>query len=63
MAVDCIPQVAVEFYDKLKSVMAGFDQTHASTNGDTVLLKAVDEQLRLSAQVAGCLGLKDLGNV
>ena len=55
MATDCIPQVTFEFYDKLKPVVARFDQTHASTDGDVVFLKALDDRLRLTDQLAGCL--------
>ena len=39
MATDCIAQVTFEFHDKLKPVVARFDQTHASTDGGAVLLK------------------------
>jgi hypothetical protein len=55
MATDCISQVTFEFYDKLKPVVARFDQGHASTDGGTVLIKAVDTQLRLTDQLAACL--------
>ncbi|MGH7256404.1 MAG: IS1380 family transposase, partial [Nitrospirales bacterium] len=55
MATDCIPHVTFEFYGNVKPVVARFDQTHASTDGGTVLLKAVDEQLRLTQQVAACV--------
>jgi len=52
MATDCIPQVTFEFYDKLKPVVARFDQVQASTDGGAVLLKAVDDRLRLTSQLA-----------
>jgi hypothetical protein len=39
MATDCIPQVTLEFYDPLKSVVARFDQSHASTDGGVVCSK------------------------
>lgn len=55
MATDCIPQVTFGFYDKLKSVVARFDQSHASTDGGALLLKAVDDRLRLTDQLAACL--------
>jgi hypothetical protein len=55
MATDCIPQVTFEFYDKLKPVVARFDQAQASTDGGLVLLKALDDRLRLTEQLAGCL--------
>lgn len=56
MATDCIPQVTFEFYDPLKSVVARFDQSHASTDGGVVLLKALDDRLHLTDQLAACLG-------
>lgn len=55
MATDCIPQVTFEFYDKLKPVVARFDQAQASTDGGLVLLKALDDRLRVTEQLAGCL--------
>jgi Transposase DDE domain group 1 len=55
MATDCIPQVTFEFYDKLKPVVARFDQAQASTDGGAVLLKAVDDRLRLTEQLAAGL--------
>ena len=55
MATDCIPQVTFKFYDHLKPVVARFDQAQASTDGGAVLLKALDEHLQLTAQLAGCL--------
>lgn len=60
MATDCIPQVPFEFYDKLKPVVARFDQTQASTDGGVVLLKALDDRLHLTDQLAG--GLSDRRN-
>jgi hypothetical protein len=55
MATDCIPQVTFEFYDKLKPVVARFDQAQASTDGGVVLLKALDDRLRVTDQLAACL--------
>ena len=55
MATDCIPQVTFEFYDKLKPVVAQFDQSHASTDGGAVLLKAVDDRLHMTDQLAAYL--------
>ncbi len=55
MATDCIPQVTFEFYDNVKPVVARFDQAQASTDGGAVLLKAVDDRLRLTDQLAACL--------
>jgi hypothetical protein len=55
MATACISQVTFEFHDKLKPVVARFDQAQASTDGGAVLLKALDDQLQLTDQLAGCL--------
>lgn len=55
MATDCIPQVTFEFYDKLKPVVARFDQAQASTDGGIVLLKALDDRLHVTDQLAACL--------
>ena len=55
MATDCIPQVTFKFYDHLKPVIARFDQAQASTDGGAVLLRALDEHLQLTDQLAGCL--------
>lgn len=44
-----------EFYDTLKPVVARFDQTQASTDGGVVWLKAVDDRLRVTDQLAACL--------
>jgi hypothetical protein len=55
MATACIPQVTFEFYDKLKPVVARFDQAQASTDGGVVLLKALDDRLRVTDQLAACL--------
>jgi hypothetical protein len=55
MATACISQVTFEFHDKLKSVVARFDQAQASTDGGAVLLKALDEQLQLTERMASCL--------
>lgn len=55
MATDCIPQVTFEFYDNLKPVVARFDQAHASTDGGVLLLKALDDRLRLTDQLAACV--------
>jgi hypothetical protein len=38
-----------------KPVLAAFDQVHSSSDGGGLLLKAVDEQLGLSAKLTGCL--------
>jgi len=55
MATACISQVTFEFHDKVKPVVARFDQAHASTDGGVVLIKALDDQLRVTEQLAGCL--------
>lgn len=55
MATDCIPQLTFDFQDPRKPVVARFDQPHASTDGGTVLLKAVDARLQLTERLAGCL--------
>lgn len=54
-AIPPIPQVTFEFYDKLKAVVARFDQAQASTDGGVVLLKAVDDRLHLTDQLVSCL--------
>jgi len=38
-----------------KPIVAAFDQAHSSGDGGALLLKAVDERLGLSAQLAACL--------
>ena len=55
MATDGIPQVTFAFHDNLTPVVARFDQAQASTDGGLVLLKALDDRLRLTEQLAGCL--------
>ncbi|MDH5499118.1 MAG: IS1380 family transposase [Nitrospira sp.] len=55
MATDCIPQLTFAFQEKLRPVVARFDQAHASTDGGVVLLKAVDDRLRMTDQLADCL--------
>jgi hypothetical protein len=52
MATDCIPQLSFKFD---KRVVAKFDAEHASSDGGAVLLKAIDDQLGVTATVAGCL--------
>ena len=56
MATACIPQVTFEFYEKLNPVVARFDKAQASTDGCAVLLKALDERLRLTDRLAACCG-------
>jgi hypothetical protein len=57
MATDCIPQLTCTFQENRRPVVARFDQAHASSDGGTVLLTAVDAHLRLTDQVAA--GLAD----
>jgi Transposase DDE domain group 1 len=52
MATDCITQITFGF-DKL--VVAKFDAKHSSSDGGAVLLKALDQQLGVTAAVASCL--------
>ena len=47
---------SVLFPDLLaKPVVARFDQTHGSSDGGAILLKAADRRLRLSERLAACL--------
>ena len=55
MATDCIPQLAFTFQGFRQPVVARFDTPHGSSDGGAVLLKAIDEQLGLSARLAACL--------
>ena len=55
MATDCMPQVTFEFQGLRQPVVARFDQTHASSDGGAVLLKAVDERLGLRQRLAASL--------
>lgn len=55
MATDCIPQLTFTFQEKQRPVVARFDQSHASTDGGTVLLSALDAQLGLTDRLAACL--------
>jgi len=57
MATDCIPQVTFEFQGLRQPVVARFDQAHASSDGGAILLKALDERLGLTRQLAA--GLTD----
>ena len=52
MATDCIPQLSFKFD---KRVVVKFDAAYASSDGGAVLLKAIDDQLGVTATVAGCL--------
>lgn len=55
MATACIPQMAFTFQEFRQPVVARFDTPHGSSDGGAVLLKAIDEQLGLSARLAACL--------
>ena len=55
MATDCISQLTLKFQQKMKPVVACFDTEHASTDGGALLLKALDERLALTENVAACL--------
>ncbi|MGH7752230.1 MAG: IS1380 family transposase, partial [Gemmatimonadales bacterium] len=55
MATECIPQLTFEFQKNRRPVVVRFDQAHASTDGGAVLLTALDTQLQLTDQLAGCL--------
>jgi len=55
MATDCITQTTFRFQQNSKPVLARFDMAHASSDGGAVLLKAIDAQLRLTAQLADAL--------
>ena len=55
MATDCIPQLLLKFHQKMKPVVARFDAEHASTDGGALLLKALDERLALTEDLAACL--------
>jgi hypothetical protein len=55
MATACIPQITFGFEPKGKSIVAAFDQPHASSDGGAVLLKSLDTQMQLTKQLASCL--------
>src|SRR5712692_5604999 len=57
MATDCIPQVTFDFQGLRQPVVVRFDQAHASSDGGAVLLKAIDQRLGLTQQLAA--GLTD----
>jgi hypothetical protein len=47
------PVIFPDLFDR--PLVATFDQPHASSDGGAVLLKAIDDQLGLTARVAACL--------
>ena len=55
MATDCIAQLTFRYQGLRAPIVARFDMPHASSDGGLVLLKAVDERLRLTETVAACL--------
>jgi hypothetical protein len=55
MATDCIAQLTFRYQAFRSPILARFDVSHASSDGGLVLLKAVDERLRLTEAVAQCL--------
>ena len=55
MATDCIAQLTLRFQGVRSPIVAQFDVPHASSDGGLVLLKAVDERLRLTEAVAASL--------
>ena len=55
MATDCIPPLTLKFHQKMKPVVVRFDAAHASTDGGVLLLKALDERLTLTEDLAACL--------
>ena len=48
MATDCIAQLTFRYQGLRAPIVARFDVPHASSDGGLVLLKAVDERLRLT---------------
>jgi hypothetical protein len=55
MATDCIAQLTFRYQGRRAPIVARFDVPHASSDGGLVLLKAVDERLRLTETVAAAL--------
>ena len=55
MATDCIAQVTFECQGLAQPIVARFDQAHASSDGGAVLLKALDDRLGLTRQLAASL--------
>jgi hypothetical protein len=55
MATDCIAQLTFRYQGLRSPILARFDVPYASSDGGLVLLKAVDERLRLTETMAACL--------
>jgi Transposase DDE domain group 1 len=55
MATACIAHSALRVHGISKSIVARFDQPHASSDGGALLLKAVDDRLGLTWRLASAL--------
>jgi DDE family transposase len=55
MATACIAQSTVRVHGNCRPIVARFDQPHASSDGGALLLKLVDDQLDLTAQMTRAL--------
>jgi Transposase DDE domain group 1 len=55
MATPCIAQLTFRYQGFRSPLVARFDVPHASSDGGLVLLKAVDDRLRLTEAVAQCV--------
>jgi len=55
MATACIAQSTLRVHGNCQPIVARFDQPHASSDGGALLLKLVDDQLDLTAQMTRAL--------
>jgi hypothetical protein len=55
MAQQCVAQLGFGFQGIGQRVVARFDTEHASSDGGALLLKRIDERLRLTESLAACL--------
>ena len=55
MATACITHSALRVHGISRPIIAQFDQPHASSDGGAVLLKAVDDRLGLTWQLASAI--------
>src|SRR3989475_6550345 len=55
MATACIAHSALRVHGISRPIIARFDQPHASSDGGAVLLKAVDDRLGLTWQLASAI--------
>jgi Transposase DDE domain group 1 len=55
MATACIAQSTLQVHGISKPIIARFDQPHASSDGGAILLKAVDDRLGLTWQLASAI--------